>query len=145
MYNQSVGFAILIMSKLCFGLVLKALTNRKRILGEAVVMYCDSMLQSSRLFYFAFLIWTSKRFAAPWVRCFSRFIPRLQTIHFSIGQQEPSESSPEDNWCVNPAKYPQSGIALPKKITAEDLANEWLWLRIDQSYLQGKNKVCENE
>ncbi|KAL0870499.1 hypothetical protein ABMA27_005480 [Loxostege sticticalis] len=63
----------------------------------------------------------------------------------SIGQQEPSESSPEDNWCVNPAKYPQSGIALPKKITAEDLANEWLWLRIDQSYLQGKNKIRERE
>ncbi|XP_028165219.1 unconventional myosin-IXa-like isoform X2 [Ostrinia furnacalis] len=63
----------------------------------------------------------------------------------SIGQQEPSESSPEDNWCVNQSKYPQSGIALPKKITAEDLANEWLWLRIDQSYLQGKNKIRERE
>ncbi|KAL0821045.1 hypothetical protein ABMA28_005681, partial [Loxostege sticticalis] len=69
----------------------------------------------------------------------------LKQASTSIGQQEPSESSPEDNWCVNPAKYPQSGIALPKKITAEDLANEWLWLRIDQSYLQGKNKIRERE
>ncbi|XP_063830249.1 unconventional myosin-IXa-like [Ostrinia nubilalis] len=69
----------------------------------------------------------------------------LKQASTSIGQQEPSESSPEDNWCVNQSKYPQSGIALPKKITAEDLANEWLWLRIDQSYLQGKNKIRERE
>ncbi|CAG9790872.1 unnamed protein product [Diatraea saccharalis] len=66
----------------------------------------------------------------------------LKQSSSSISQQETSESPTADIWC-NTNKYPQSGIALPKKITAEDLANEWLWLRIDQSYLQEKNKIRE--
>ncbi|KAI8434162.1 hypothetical protein MSG28_012281 [Choristoneura fumiferana] len=59
----------------------------------------------------------------------------------SVNQSEANESSPDESWSVNSKKYPQ-GVAPPNKITPEDLANELLWLRIDQNYLMAeKNKV----
>lgn len=58
-----------------------------------------------------------------------------------MNQSEANESSPDESWSVNSKKYPQ-GMAPPNKITPEDLANELLWLRIDQNYLMAeKNKV----
>lgn len=64
---------------------------------------------------------------------------------FSITHKETNESSPEDTWNVNTNKYPQAAVTLPNKITPEDLANEMLWLRLDQNYLmtekEAMNKV----
>ncbi|XP_045484211.1 unconventional myosin-IXAa isoform X1 [Pieris rapae] len=60
--------------------------------------------------------------------------------------KETSESSPEESWNANKSKYPQGIVAWPKKITPEVLANELLWLRIDQNYLMAeKNKIRERE
>ncbi|CAK1542108.1 unnamed protein product [Leptosia nina] len=60
--------------------------------------------------------------------------------------KETNESSPEESWNANKSKYPQGIVAWPNKITAEDLANELLWLRIDQNYLMAeKNKMRERE
>ncbi|CAH2982204.1 unnamed protein product [Chilo suppressalis] len=67
----------------------------------------------------------------------------LKQAGSSVNQQDTSDGTAADIWCANTNKYPQSGIALPKKITTEDLANEWIWLRIDQSYLQEKSKIRE--
>ncbi|CAB3244549.1 unnamed protein product [Arctia plantaginis] len=67
----------------------------------------------------------------------------------SITHKETNESSPEDNWNVNTNKYPQAAVTLPNKITPEDLANEMLWLRLDQNYLmtekEAMNKKREKE
>ncbi|KAJ0175182.1 hypothetical protein K1T71_009323 [Dendrolimus kikuchii] len=46
-----------------------------------------------------------------------------------------------DKW-----RYPKGGVTLPNKITPEDLANEMLWLRLDQNYLMtDKNRERELE
>ncbi|XP_012548810.1 unconventional myosin-IXAa isoform X1 [Bombyx mori] len=42
-------------------------------------------------------------------------------------------------------RYPQGGVTLPNKITPEDLANEMLWLRMDQNYIMAENKKRERE
>ncbi|KAJ8714511.1 hypothetical protein PYW07_002736 [Mythimna separata] len=50
--------------------------------------------------------------------------------------KETSECSPEDErWNVTTNRYPQAAVTLPNKITPEDLADELLWLRLDQNYL----------
>ncbi|XP_073960538.1 unconventional myosin-IXb-like [Choristoneura fumiferana] len=68
-------------------------------------------------------------------------ITELKQSNTSVNQSEANESSPDESWSVNSKKYPQ-GVAPPNKITPEDLANELLWLRIDQNYLMAeKNKV----
>lgn len=61
----------------------------------------------------------------------------------SVIHKEPGESSPEDerNWSVNSIKYPQSVVTIPNKITPEDLANEMLWLRLDQNYLMTEKEA----
>ncbi|XP_064073011.1 unconventional myosin-IXAa-like isoform X1 [Vanessa tameamea] len=70
----------------------------------------------------------------------------LKQSNPSLISQETNESSPDDSWNVNSNKYPQGIVAWPNKITAEDLANELLWLRIDQNYLMAeKNKIRERE
>ncbi|XP_045501467.1 unconventional myosin-IXAa-like isoform X2 [Colias croceus] len=57
-----------------------------------------------------------------------------------------SNESTDEPWSVNTSKYPAGKVAWPNKITAEDLANELLWLRIDQNYLMAeKNKMRERE
>ncbi|XP_026326253.1 unconventional myosin-IXa-like isoform X3 [Hyposmocoma kahamanoa] len=59
--------------------------------------------------------------------------------------QEVNETSPDDTWS-NSVKYSQSGVAVPNKITTDDLANELLWLRLDQNYLMAeKNKIREEK
>ncbi|XP_049872025.1 unconventional myosin-IXAa-like [Pectinophora gossypiella] len=68
----------------------------------------------------------------------------LKQASSNVIHQEASESSPDESWSVNTSKYPQTAVALPNKITPEDLANELLWLRIDQNYLMAeKNKIRE--
>ncbi|CAH0724959.1 unnamed protein product, partial [Brenthis ino] len=70
----------------------------------------------------------------------------LKQSNPSLIHQEANESSPDESWNVNSAKYTQGMVAWPNKITAEDLANELLWLRIDQNYLMAeKNKIRERE
>ncbi|XP_034833459.1 unconventional myosin-IXa-like isoform X2 [Maniola hyperantus] len=70
----------------------------------------------------------------------------LKQSNPSLIHQEANESSPDESWNVNTNKYPQGIVAWPNKITAEDLANELLWLRIDQNYLMAeKNKIRERE
>lgn len=70
----------------------------------------------------------------------------LSIYCYQIGSgthKETSESSPEDerNWNVNTNKYPQAAVTLPNKITPEDLANEMLWLRLDQNYLMTEKEA----
>ncbi|XP_026741081.1 unconventional myosin-IXa-like isoform X3 [Trichoplusia ni] len=64
-------------------------------------------------------------------------------IGTSVIHKEAGESSPEDerNWSVNSIKYPQSVVTIPNKITPEDLANEMLWLRLDQNYLMTEKEA----
>lgn len=64
----------------------------------------------------------------------------LKQTSSSLVHKEASESSPEENWHVNTNKYPQVAVTLPNKITPEDLANEMLWLKLDQTYLMGDKK-----
>ncbi|XP_073960291.1 unconventional myosin-IXb-like [Choristoneura fumiferana] len=72
-------------------------------------------------------------------------ITELKQSNTSVNQSEANESSPDESWSVNSKKYPQ-GVAPPNKITPEDLANELLWLRIDQNYLMAeKNKIRDRE
>ncbi|XP_063382914.1 unconventional myosin-IXAa-like [Cydia fagiglandana] len=69
----------------------------------------------------------------------------LKQSNSSVNQSEANESSPDESWSVTTNKYPQ-GVIPPNKITPEDLANELLWLRIDQNYLMAeKNKIRERE
>nr|XP_049702443.1 unconventional myosin-IXa isoform X3 [Helicoverpa armigera] len=54
----------------------------------------------------------------------------------SLIPKETSECSTEDErWNVTANRYPQAAVTLPNKITPEDLADELLWLRLDQNYL----------
>ncbi|XP_072938227.1 unconventional myosin-IXa-like [Epargyreus clarus] len=67
--------------------------------------------------------------------------PNVNLIH-----QEANESSPDESWSHNTNKYSQNPVPWPNKITAEDLANELIWLRIDQNHLMAeKNKLRERE
>ncbi|GBP31606.1 Unconventional myosin-IXa [Eumeta japonica] len=65
-----------------------------------------------------------------------------------IQQHDPNETSLDENWSVGAVNFPkcQQTVAISSKITAKDLADELLWLRIDQNYLMAeKNKLRERE
>ncbi|KAJ2949671.1 hypothetical protein O0L34_g15597 [Tuta absoluta] len=71
-------------------------------------------------------------------------LPLKQASANIIHQEAHHESSPEDKWSKNTSKYQPAAVTLPNKITAVDLANELLWLRIDQNNLMAeKNKIRE--
>nr|XP_049702445.1 unconventional myosin-IXa isoform X5 [Helicoverpa armigera] len=60
----------------------------------------------------------------------------LKQTSTSLIPKETSECSTEDErWNVTANRYPQAAVTLPNKITPEDLADELLWLRLDQNYL----------
>ncbi|CAH0687838.1 unnamed protein product [Spodoptera exigua] len=61
----------------------------------------------------------------------------------SVIPKETSESPEDERWTVttNTNRYPQSGVTLPNKITPEDLADELLWLRLDQNYLMNEKEA----
>uniref|UniRef100_A0A2A4JC52 Unconventional myosin-IXa-like n=1 Tax=Heliothis virescens TaxID=7102 RepID=A0A2A4JC52_HELVI len=60
----------------------------------------------------------------------------LKQTSTSLIPKETSECSTEDErWNVTSNRYPQAAVTLPNKITPEDLADELLWLRLDQNYL----------
>ncbi|XP_075979889.1 unconventional myosin-IXa-like isoform X4 [Anticarsia gemmatalis] len=69
----------------------------------------------------------------------------LKQTSTSVIHKETSESSPEDNWNVSANKYPQAAVTLPNKITPEDLANEMLWLRLDQNYLMNEKEAINKK
>ncbi|KAI5651615.1 myosin head (motor domain) domain-containing protein [Phthorimaea operculella] len=67
----------------------------------------------------------------------------LKQASANIIHQEAHEST-EDKWNKTTNKYTPPTVGLPNKITAADLANELLWLRIDQNNLMAeKNKIRE--
>lgn len=61
----------------------------------------------------------------------------------SVIPKETSESPEDERWNVttNTNRYPQTGVTLPNKITPEDLADELLWLRLDQNYLMNEKEA----
>ncbi|CAG4965641.1 unnamed protein product [Parnassius apollo] len=75
-------------------------------------------------------------------------INELPLKHSSSSQinQDANESSPDESWNVNNTNKYQSGVAVPNKITADDLANERLWLKLDRDYIiMERNKKRERE
>lgn len=72
-------------------------------------------------------------------------LPSLNNANnvFSLIHQETNESPTDDTW-KNSVKYSQSRVAMSPKITAEELANELLWLRLDQSYILAEKKKVTN-
>ncbi|XP_013140302.1 PREDICTED: unconventional myosin-IXa-like [Papilio polytes] len=69
-------------------------------------------------------------------------LPLKQSSSSSINQ-EANESSPEESWQVG--AYP-GAVAVPSKITADDIAHELLWLKLDRDYIiTERNKKRERE
>ncbi|XP_050676154.1 unconventional myosin-IXAa-like [Leptidea sinapis] len=70
-------------------------------------------------------------------------IPLKQASQNSINKE--TIDSLDESWKAK-SSYPQGIVAWPNKITPEDLANELLWLRIDENYLIAeKNKMRERQ
>ncbi|XP_013169826.1 PREDICTED: unconventional myosin-IXa-like isoform X2 [Papilio xuthus] len=70
-------------------------------------------------------------------------LPLKQSSTSSINE-ETNESSPEESWHVG--KYPGGAVAVPSKITADDIAHELLWLKLDRDYIiTERNKKRERE